>query len=105
MIDSRLNFNDHLDCILKKASRKVKCLIMSQTLYEHKQKNQSGFKPGDSCISQLLSITHEIFKSFDDGLEIRSVFLGIPKAFDKVSHEGIIFKLEHNGIFGDLLNI
>ena len=22
--------------------------------------NQSGFKPGDSCINQLLSITHEI---------------------------------------------
>ena len=23
--------------------------------------NQSGFKPGDSCINQLLSITHEIY--------------------------------------------
>ena len=23
--------------------------------------NQSGFKPGDSCINQLLSITHETF--------------------------------------------
>ena len=23
--------------------------------------NESGFKPGDSCINQLLSITHEIF--------------------------------------------
>ena len=22
--------------------------------------NQSGFKPGDSCINQLLAITHEI---------------------------------------------
>ena len=32
--------------------------------------NQSGFKPGDSCINQLLSITHEIYKSFDDGLEV-----------------------------------
>ena len=27
--------------------------------------NQSGFKPGDSCINQLLSITHEIYNSFD----------------------------------------
>ena len=25
--------------------------------------NQCGFKPGDSCINQLLSITHEIYKS------------------------------------------
>ena len=31
--------------------------------------NQSGFKPGDPCINQLLSITHEIYKSFDNGLK------------------------------------
>ena len=31
--------------------------------------NQLGFKPGDLCINQLLSITHKIYKSFDDGLE------------------------------------
>ena len=36
--------------------------------------SQSGFKPGDSCINQLLSITHEIYSSFDEGLEVRSVF-------------------------------
>ena len=67
--------------------------------------NQFGFEPGDSCINQLLSITHEIYKSFDDGLEVRSVFLDISKAFDKVWHEGVIFKLKQNGISGDLLNI
>ena len=37
--------------------------------------SQSGFKPGDSCINQLLSITHEIYSSFDEGLEVRSIFL------------------------------
>ena len=26
---------------------------------------QSGFIPGDSCVAQLLSVTHEIYKSFD----------------------------------------
>ena len=50
--------------------------------------NQSGFKPGDSCINQLLSITHEIYKSFDDGWKVRSAFLDISKAFDKVWHQG-----------------
>ena len=67
--------------------------------------NQPAFKPSDSCINQLLSITHEIYKSFDDGLEVRSVFLDISKAFDKVWHEGVIFKLEQYGISCDLLNI
>ena len=51
--------------------------------------HQSGFKPVDSCIIQLLSITHEIYKSFDDGFEVRSVFLDISKAFDKVWHDGL----------------
>ena len=36
---------------------------------------------GDSCINQLLSITHEIYSSFDEGLEVRSIFLDIAKAF------------------------
>ena len=67
--------------------------------------NQSGFKPGDSCINQLLSITHEIYESFDVGLEVRSVFLDISKAFDKVWHDGIIYKLTQNGILGNLLNL
>ena len=29
-------------------------------------KSQSGFKPSDSCVKQLLAITHEIFSSFDN---------------------------------------
>ena len=48
--------------------------------------DQSGFRPSNSCINQLLAITHEIFVSFDcnPSLEVRSVFLDISKAFDKV---------------------
>ena len=39
---------------------------------------------GYSCINQLLSITHEIYESFDEGLEVRNVFVDISKAFGKV---------------------
>ena len=60
--------------------------------------SQSGFKPGDSCINKLLSITHEIYSSFDESLEVRSVFLDIAKAFDKMCHDGIISKLTQTGI-------
>ena len=67
--------------------------------------NQSEFKPGDSYLNQLLSITNEIYKSFDDGWEVRGVFLDISKVFDKVWHQGVILKLKQNGISGNLLMI
>ena len=67
--------------------------------------NQSGFKTGDYCINQLISVTHEIYKSSDDGYKVRGVFLDISKAFDKVRHQGLHYKLRENGISGELLNI
>ena len=54
---------------------------------------QSRFTPGDSYINQLLSITDEILKSFDEWFEVRSVCLDISKAFDKVWHQEITSKL------------
>ena len=67
--------------------------------------NQSGFRTGDSCINQLLSITHDIYHSFDEGFETRAIFLDISKAFDKVWHEGLIYKLRLYGFSGDLLSL
>ena len=46
--------------------------------------NQSGFRPGDSTINQLLSIRTLIYDSFEDYEETRALFLDISKAFDKV---------------------
>ena len=67
--------------------------------------NQSGFRSDDSCINQLLSINHEILNAFDKGLEVCGIFLDISKAFDKVWHGSLIFKLRQNGISGDIINI
>ena len=55
----------------------------------------------------MLTITHEIFSSFDcnPSLEVRSIFLDISKAFDKVWHEGLLYKLKSFGISGNLLNL
>ena len=67
--------------------------------------NESGFKPGHSCISQLFCITHDIYQSLDDGLETRAAFIDISKTFNKVWDEGLLCKLKQNGISGNLLNV
>ena len=59
----------------------------------------------DSCINQLISITHEIYKSFDVGYNVPSVFLDISKSFGKVWHQSLHYKLKQNGISGKLLDI
>ena len=78
--------------------------LLEENLLNH---NQSGFRPADSCINQLLAITHEIFEAFDCNppLEVRSVFLDISKAFDKVWHEGLLYKLKTMGISGNIYNL
>ena len=70
-------------------------------------KNQSGFRPGDSTTNQLLYLVNEIHEAFEDpkSLELRAVFLDISKAFDKVWHDGLIYKLKQNGISGSLLKL
>ena len=46
-----------------------------------------------------------MYKSFDCGYEVRGVFLDISKAFDKVWHNGLIYKLKQNKVSGNLLNL
>ena len=69
--------------------------------------NQSGFRSGDSTINQLLSITHKIYSAFEEfpSRETRAVFLDIYKAFNKVWHDGLHFKLKSYGISGCLFTV
>ena len=87
--------------------------IIFNNLYRHLTthhlitKNQFGFRPGDSTTNQLIDLVDEIHQAFDStkSLEVRAVFLDISKAFDKVWHDGLIFKMRQNGISGKLLKL
>ena len=67
--------------------------------------NPSGLKPGDSCIIQLVRITQDIYRSFDEGHEVRDVRLDTLKLFGKVQQGGIVFKLTQDGISVNLLKL
>ena len=82
--------------------------ILFNSIFEYLQENcllcdnQSGFQPSDSCEYQLLSIVHDIYASFDCNppKDVRGIFLDISKAFDRVWHEGLIYKMKCIDITG-----
>ena len=65
---------------------------------------QSGFKPGDSTVCQLSQLYHMFSKALDEKKDIRIVFCDISKAFDRVWHDGILYKLNKIGISGKILS-
>ena len=68
---------------------------------------QSGFRFGNSCVHQVISIVHDIYNAFDanPSLEVRGVFLDISKAFNMVWHKGLLYKLKCMGINGNVLKL
>lgn len=63
---------------------------------------QSGFRPGDSTVAQLLELYHIIMENLDKGKDLKFIFCDVSKAFDKVWHQGLLFKLSKYGIYGNL---
>ena len=83
--------------------------IIFKYMYNFLNKNslishyQSGFTPGDGTVNQLVDLVNFIYESFNEKKEVRSVFLDISKAFDRVWIQGLLIKLRSNGIGKKLL--
>jgi hypothetical protein len=74
-------------------------------LIEHGKlsKQQGAFIPGRSTTSQLVELYNFILEEMDRGKECRFIFCDVSKAFDRVWHKGLLYKLERAGIKGNLL--
>ena len=87
--------------------------LIFNSSYEYDEENkvlsmhQSDFWSNNSSINQLLSTVHNLYKGFDayPTLETLGVFLDMRKAFDKVWHQGLIFKPKSVGVSDYLLNL
>ena len=87
--------------------------IVFNNLYKHHtthrliSKKQSAFRPGDSTTNQLIDLVNDIHRAFDStkSLELRAIILDISKDFDKVWHDGLIFKMRQHGVSGLLLKL
>ena len=65
---------------------------------------QSGFIPSDSTVNQLVDIYNTFCHSLDQDKEVRAVFCDISKAFNRVWHRELFYKLDSAGISGSLLS-
>ena len=74
-------------------------LIANNLIYE----KQAGFLTGHSTVFQLIDLYHQIAQSFDSKTHTCVIFCDISKAFDRVWHKGLLFKLQQLGIAGQLL--
>lgn len=62
---------------------------------------QFGFRPRHSCVQQVHRITEHIldgFSKFSHGVPTCAIFLDVAKAFDKVWHNGLVYKLYDMGM-------
>ena len=64
---------------------------------------QYGFLPGRSTMSQLSQVVHQFARALEMRQQIVVRYLDFSKAFDRVPHEKLLFKLECLGIKGSLL--
>ena len=66
--------------------------------------SQHGFRAKRSCETQQVSTMHDLTQRFEKGETIDVVILDFAKAFDTVSHNLLLFKLDMYGISNVLLN-
>lgn len=66
-------------------------------------KEQHGFTPGHSCVTQLLDTLDCWTETLDRGGSIDAIYMDFRKAFDSVPHRRLILKTKAHGIEGKLL--
>ena len=68
-------------------------------------KHQFGFREGFTTEFAIIDIHEKLLKNLDDGLNSCTVFLYLAKAFDSVSHDILLKKLEKYGIRVSVLKL
>ena len=84
--------------------------IVTKHLMNHLENNnilydlQHGFRNSRSCKTQLLSFIQELSETDNKNIQTDLIIMDFSKAFDKVSHRILLYKLQYYGISGQTLN-
>ena len=75
--------------------------IISSNIRSHLENNndlQHGFRPSRSCETQLISFLQHVSQSNNQNIQTDVVIMDFAKAFDKVPHQHLFYKLKYYGI-------
>ena len=93
-----------LTCISSKPLEHIIIIIFSHLKkYDVLCEEQNGFQMKRSCETQLLSTVNDIAENLDAGKQIDVMLLDFSKAFDRVAHIHLCYKLHHLEINGSVL--
>lgn len=67
--------------------------------------DQFGFRPHHSTTSQLINVLDEVTNSLNRRHKTAAALLDVEKAFDKVWHDGLIYKLIRLGVPKQMVNL
>ena len=67
--------------------------------------NQFAYRRNLGTCDALLTVSHHLQSALDNGMEARLVQLDFSAAFDRVSHAGLLHKLQAIGVGGLLLSV
>ena len=102
--DGRQQIKNYRPVSLLSNISKVMERIVHNALYSYCTKyklltdKNSGFKANDSTVNQLLVLSNTIINALDSNKNACMVFLDNNKAFDRVCHKGLLFKVRQFGV-------
>lgn len=82
--------------------------VLTSNIMNHGEKNnilyplQHGFRSGRSRETQLIEFIDDLSTNLEEGQQIDILIKDFAKAFDKVSHSLLIYKLHHYGISAEV---
>ena len=95
-----------LTCILCKVMEHIIASKLTQHLNQHNvlYDLQHGFRERRSCETQLIHLVEDLGRQLVIGKQVDLILLDFSKAFDKVSHPKLLFKLSQHGEKGNTIN-
>ena len=95
-----------LTCICSKLMEHIVVSQIAKHLDRHRilDPNQHGFRKGLSCETQLIQFVQELHSNTAQGKQVDAIVMDFSKAFDKVAHSRLLYKLDKYGIEGKTKN-